>query len=105
MITMPILNDRPTIKWTPNKPRQKTIQKRISRFLTNFKAFYLIVDDEEFFIDSGRWIFLKTESGKYNKFIGHANNVLPFISGKRNIPWGSWNEEQIETKPKRKRKR
>ena len=62
MFTMPILNDRPTIKWTPNKPRQKTIQKRISRFLTKFKAFYLIADDEEFFIDGGRWIFLKTES-------------------------------------------
>ena len=90
MFTMPILNDRPTIKWTPNKPRQKTIQKRISRFLTKFKAFYLIVDDEEFFIDGGRWIFLKTDSGKYNKLIGHAKNFFHFMENKNPIEWGSW---------------
>ena len=87
---MPILNERPTIKWTPNKPRQKTMQKRISRFLTKFKAFYLIIEDEEFFIDSGRWVFLKTESGKYNKLIGHAKNFFPFIETKNTIEWGSW---------------
>ena len=95
MFTMPILNDRPTIKWTPNKPRQKTIQKRISRFLTKFKAFYLIADNEEFFIDGGRWIYLKTESGKYNKFIGHAKNFFPFIETKHTIAWGSWRIKDV----------
>ena len=87
---------RPTLKWTPTKKRQATVERRIVRLLKRYKSF---------FIDGGNWVHLQINNNEYNKIIGHANNVLPFIRGKRNIPWGSWNEEQIETKPKRKRKR
>ena len=96
---------RPTLKLTPTKKRQATVERRIVRLLKRYKSFFIDTGEEIFFIDGGNWVHLQINNNEYNKIIGHANNVLPFIRGKRNIPWGSWNEEQIETKPKRKRKR
>ena len=95
MLYMPLINKRPTLKWDPINTRQKIIQRRINRLLKKFTAFYLIVGNEEFFIDGGRWIYMKTDSGKYNKFIGHAKNFFPFIETKKSIPWGSWRIKDV----------
>jgi len=95
MFNMPLINKCPTLKWDPSNPRQKIIQRKINKLLKKFRAFYLIVEDEEFFIDSGRWIYMKNDSGKYNKFIGHSKNFFPFIETGKLITWGSWRIEDV----------
>ena len=84
---------RPTLKWSPTKTRQATVEKRILRLLKRYKAFFIDTNEEVLFIDAGNWVHLQTNVGKYNKIIGHANNVLPFIKGAKNIEWGSWNNK------------
>lgn len=98
---------RPTVKWSPHKSRQSTIEKRMLRLLKRFKSFYVDTGEEILFVDGGNWVHKANEDGLYKKgLIGHAKNIFPFTRGSKMIQWGSWdNEELKEVKPKRKRRR
>ena len=57
------------ITWIRGKKRQKTVQRKIFRLLKRQKFFVLNTGDEEFFVDSGAWVWEKGDNGKYNKII------------------------------------
>ena len=84
----------PQLSWYPNKPRQKTVERRIEKLVRRYKAFYLtttsidepIETEETWYIDGGNWAS-KTDSNGYNKLIGHIKNCLEFLDGRRPM-WG-----------------
>lgn len=78
-----LLRDPVYITWIRGKKRQKTIQKRIFRLLKKQRFFILNTGDEEFFVDSGAWVWEKGDNGKYNKIISNAQNFFPFIRSRR----------------------
>ena len=71
------------ITWIRGKKRQKTVQRKIFRLLKRQKFFILNTGDEEFFVDSGAWVWEKGDNGKYNKIISNAQNFFPFIRSRR----------------------
>ena len=104
----------PSLSWYPNKTRQRTVERRIGKLVSRYKAFYLTTittssldnpsaEKETWFIDGGNWISKMSSEGKYN-LVGHVKNVLPFLQGSNPIPWGDWDKPQERIKPKRRRK-
>ena len=95
----------PRITWYRSKSRQATVERRITRLVRRYKAFYLTIADadEVWYIDGGNWA--SQQKPKYNKLLGHVKNLLPFLGGKRPIKWGDWNKLEEEVKPKIKRRR
>ena len=78
----------PTINWSPNNTRQKTIERRMTSMIKRGKSFFVSADNETFFVSGsqvGR-VYLKNQKGKWNIDIGLATKI--FIN--RSIKWNSW---------------
>ena len=76
----------PVLTYYINRSRTKGIEKRIASLVSRHKSFYLITDvlveQSDYFIDSGGWAFAKLLiDNKYDKLIGHVKNLLPFLDG------------------------
>ena len=78
----------PHLSWYPNKPRQKTVERRIEKLVRRYRSFYLttmsvdgdLEEEETWYIDGGNWAS-KTGSNGYNKVVGHIKNCLVFLGG------------------------
>ena len=94
----------PHLTWFHNKSKQTIVERRIISLVKRYKSFYLNIADENevWYIDGGNWA--SQHYPRYNKFIGHIKNILPFLNGAMPITWGDWNRIPEEIKPKRKRK-
>ena len=82
----------PELKWSSNKTRQATVEKRIKKLVYKKKPFYLTVTKsdkttEEWYVDGGNWVSAKASDGNYGGIVGHINNLLPFLKGSSIIVW------------------
>ena len=80
------IREIPTIKYSSEASRTKGVEKRISSLVSRHKSFFLetdvLVEQAEYFVDSGGWAFAKLLiDNKYDKLIGHVKNLLPFLDG------------------------
>ena len=80
----------PYIKWSFNKTKQATVEKKINSLVHRMKAFYLTItniDDtiEEWYVDGGNWVS-ELRGGKFSSSVGHVRNLLPFLTGRRLKP-------------------
>ena len=78
----------PTLSWSPDKTRQKKIEKRMVSMLRRRKAFFLAAGNETFFVSGSQLgrVYLKDSKGNWNIAIGLAADI--FIN--RSVKWNSW---------------
>jgi|TARA_R110000824_G_scaffold363469_1_gene551455 hypothetical protein len=74
----------PTIKYSSEASRTKGVEKRISSLVSRHKSFFLetdvLIEQTEYFVDSGGWTFAKKDD-TYGILICHVKNLLKFLGG------------------------
>ena len=78
----------PTLNWSPDKDRQKTIERRITSMIRRRKSFFIEADNQTFLVSGSQLgrVYTKNKKGKWNIAIGLAADI--FIN--RSVKWNSW---------------
>ena len=78
------IREVPTIKYSSESSRTKGVEKRIASLVSRHKSFFLetdvLVEQAEYFVDSGGWAFAKKED-RYDILVCHIKNLLKFLGG------------------------
>jgi hypothetical protein len=78
------IREIPTIKYSSVASRTKGVEKRISSLVSRHRSFFLetdvLVEQTEYFVDSGGWAFANTED-RYDILVCHVKNLLKFLGG------------------------
>ena len=82
----------PTLSWSPDKTRQKKIEKRMVSLLRRSKAFFVAAGNATFFVSGSQLgrVYLKDPKGNWNIDIGLATKI--FIN--RSVEWNSWHNNR-----------
>ena len=74
----------PTIKYSSEASRTKGVEKRLTSLVSRHKSFFLetdvLVEQTEYFVDTGGWAFAKQDDD-YDILICHVKNLLKFFGG------------------------
>lgn len=74
----------PTLKYSSEANRTKGVEKRLASLVSRHRSFFLetdvLVEQVEYFVDSGGWAFSNKENG-YDILICHVKNLLKFLGG------------------------
>tara|TARA_R110000824_G_scaffold301574_1_gene489562 strand:- start:485 stop:886 length:402 start_codon:yes stop_codon:yes gene_type:complete len=75
----------PVLIYDVNSNRTKGIEKRLVSLINRHKSFYIqtniLPDTNQYFIDSGGWVFSKSDVEFYDTLVCHVKNLLPFLGG------------------------
>jgi len=70
--------EKPHLTWYPNKAKQRTIENRIAKLVKKYKPFYVITEDETWYVDGGNWVTV-VNGLREGTPIGHVKNCMEFL--------------------------